>query len=298
MNIGIILYNLKIDVVHWPNKQLITSIKKLGHTCRIIEIDKLSAILGSDSNGVWYNNLNLSKDLSIALIRNFGRGSCDAYTFRISALEHLELDGVLVVNSVYPTRRAKDKYATLALLEKHNLPVPYTVVTSDSEFALDKFSAMKDVVVKPLIGARGLGSIRVDDYDMAYRAYKTITNLGQVIYAQQFIKKPNRDIRVFVIGDTIIGAIYRYAPPELWKSNVAQGAKVEPMKPSENLQEIALKAVKLLELEYAGVDIIEGSDGCFILEVNPIPSWRGLQSVYNINVADLIIKHVIKILKR
>ena len=84
----------------------------------------------------------------------------------------------------------------------------------------------------------------------------------------------------------------------MWKTNVAQGATVEAFNPNEELRELALKSVEILELEYAGVDVVEGPDGYYILEVNPIPSWEGLQTTISFNIAEKIISHVVQIVKK
>jgi len=298
LEIGMILYNLYRDTTHWPNKELIRAILKLGHKVKLIDISKLVGVLGSPSKGVWYEDTNLTERLSAALLRNLGSASCDQFTFRLSILEHLELSGVPLINSTYPTRRAKEKYISLVYLERHGIKIPHTIVSEDLRLALQNYPSLNDIVVKPLVGARGLGSIRISDFDIAYRTYKTLSRLGQVIYSQKYIEKLNRDIRIFVIGDEIVGSIYRKAPPGMWKTNVAQGATVEAFNPNEELRELALKSVEILELEYAGVDVVEGSDGYYILEVNPIPSWEGLQTTISFNIAEKIISHVVQIVKK
>jgi RimK family alpha-L-glutamate ligase len=127
---------------------------------------------------------------------------------------------------------------------------------------------------------------------------KAAYSVGQVLYVQEFVPKPDRDIRAFVIGDEVVSAMYRIASPGSWKTNVAQSAKpVKCVLPKE-MEDQAIRASKSLGLEYSGVDIMESKKGPLITEVNAAPTWHGLQSVTNFDIADRIIQYVIDKAKR
>ena len=88
-----------------------------------------------------------------------------------------------------------------------------------------------DVVVKPLFGSEGRGIVRVSDADTAYRVFRAL-ELGRYIYClQEFVPHGREDIRAFVVGERVIGAMLRRGPG--WKTNAAQGAKGEPLELDE-----------------------------------------------------------------
>ena len=156
-----------------------------------------------------------------------------------------------------------------------------------------------ECVVKPVIGSLGFGSFKIDNYDMLYNVSKTLLSLGHPVYLQRFIKKPQRDIRVFVVGDEVVGSMYRVVnDSRLWKTNIAQGGKPQPGPVDEELLELSIKATKALGLLYSGVDIAEGDDGYYVLEVNAAPLWKGLQNVIKTNIASKIVDFVISLVRR
>jgi ribosomal protein S6--L-glutamate ligase len=211
-------------------------------------------------------------------------------------LEHLEDAGIYVMNPAYSFRRAKDKYATLTALNKAGIQVPRTYIGENLEAAIEFVHEIDDVIIKPLIGARGLGAIRAEHPELTYRAMKFIHQLGQVLYVQEMIHKPDRDIRAFVIGNEVIGAMYRYLPEDKdgeWRTNVHGGGKAEAIKLSEEYEEIAIKTAKVLNLDYTGVDMLESDNGPYVIEANASPSWSALSRVTGLDVASMIINRLV-----
>ena len=96
-----------------------------------------------------------------------------------------------------------------------------------------------------------------------------------------------RDVRAFVVGDRVVAAAWRCA--EGWRTNVAQGARVERATLPPEWHDLSVRAARAVTAEYAGVDLLPLPDGrVFVLEVNSIPGWQGLQSVTEVDVAAAI----------
>jgi RimK family alpha-L-glutamate ligase len=144
------------------------------------------------------------------------------------------------------------------------------------------------VVVKPLFGSMGLGMVRVSDEEMAFRVFRAIEQVRGVFYLQRFVPHTGRDIRAFVVGDRVIGAIARHS--DGWRTNVSRGGKAEAFALPTGWEAMAIRAAEAVGAEYAGVDLLPSSDGTvYLLEVNGIPGWRGLGEATGIDVADAII---------
>jgi len=226
------------------------------------------------------------------IVRSIPAGSLEQIIFRVDVLHRLEDLGVRVVNSARTIERTVDKYYTSALLEDAGISTPRTVVTECFDQAMEAFKELRDVVVKPLFGSEGRGMVRVCDEDAAYRVFRALELGRYVFYLQEFIPHANWDIRAFVVGNEVVAAMVRRA--EGWKTNVAGGASVEPMELSEELRELSLRASRVLEAEYAGVDILKAEDGgYYVTEVNGIPGWKGLQSTTSVDIAGKIVEHVV-----
>lgn len=230
-------------------------------------------------------------DADFCLLRSYGPGSCEQITRRISLMEHMELAGIRVINSSYPFRRARDKYATQYWLYQHGLPIPSTYTTESLARAYEKTQEMGDVIYKPILGSMGRGSMRFQDTDLAYNAYRTLERLQHPLLIQKYVKNPGRDIRVFVIGGKVSGAVYKYLPDNSWKSNVAQGGRMVEEAISDEILKLALRATKVMGLDYAGIDLLEGPDGPVVLEVNASPGWQGIKSATGKDFAEMIIEY-------
>jgi RimK family alpha-L-glutamate ligase len=225
------------------------------------------------------------------LARIIPSGSLEQIIYRVDALHRLEDRGVPVVNSPRAIERSVDKFWTSSLLEQCGLPTPETVVCENVDEAFAAFRRLGDVVIKPLFGSMGLGMTRVSDEDMAFRVFRTIEQIRGVFYLQRAIEHSGADLRLFVLGSRVIGAIERRASG--WRTNLAQGATAVSSRPDDADASLAVRAAAAVGAEYAGVDLLKGADGTtYVLEVNGIPGWKGLQQATGVDVAGLLVDYL------
>jgi len=219
-------------------------------------------------------------------------GSLEQIIYRVNTLHRLEEDGVRVMNSARAIERTVDKAWTSATLERAGLPTPETVACERPEDAFAAFRRMGDVVVKPLFGSMGLGISRVSDEDMAWRVFRTIETISGIYYLQRFVPHGGRDLRAFVVGGRVLGAIARTAAG--WRTNFSRGGAVQQVMLTAEQEEFAVRAARAVEAEYAGVDLLPAEDGTtFVLEVNGIPGWEGLQQATGIDVAAAVVRQLL-----
>ena len=225
-------------------------------------------------------------DADAVLARIIPGGSLEQLIFRVDALHWIENRGVRVVNSPRAIERSVDKFYTTTLLHDAGLLVPETVVCERVEEAMAAVRAMGDVVIKPIFGSLGHGMVRVSDPETALRVVRALEQIKSVFYVQRAIDHGGRDLRVFVVGGRVIGAIERRAPAGEWRTNVAIGGSATAVEVSPEIERIALSAAAAVGADYAGVDVLPARDGSlFVLEVNGIPGWQGLQQATGIDVA-------------
>ena len=104
---------------------------------------------------------------------------------------------------------ARDKFASLMRMKNAGIPVPNTALVEDPFEVMRLVEKWGEVVIKPVVGSLGLGSVKVSDPDIAFRVAKAILSVNQPVYVQKYVRKPDRDIRVIVIGNRVLGSIYR-----------------------------------------------------------------------------------------
>lgn len=278
-------------------KQLYNACKEIVGETILARIMDMSACVGSGGSRFWHGDREIT-GINLCLLRSSGSGSYGQVTKRLSMMEHLESSGTLVVNPTRAYQKTKDKYSVISTLAGAGLPIPKTYVTEMAHWAYRASRNFRQIVYKPIVGSLGFGSMKFSDVDMAFNAYKRLESLGQPLYLQEYLETPGRDIRAFVVGEEVSASIHRIARAGEWKANVAQGGKAKSIKLSQELEDLALRAVEALELLYAGVDIIETERGPVLLEVNASPSWQGLQEATGVDVARQIVRYVINLIKR
>jgi RimK family alpha-L-glutamate ligase len=218
-------------------------------------------------------------------------GSLEQVIFRMDALHQLENAGLRVVNSPYAIEKMVDKYYTLSLLQQAGIRVPETRVTEDGSQAMESFLALGgDVVIKPLFGSRGVGMVRVTDMETAGRVFRALQLGGYVYYLQRFLPHHDRDLRVLVVGEECLAAMERVG--DSWKTNISSGARPVPVELTAEVRDVCLKASRTLGADYCGVDLLRTESGeLFVLEVNSMPAWQGLQQVTPFEIADRIVEY-------
>ena len=273
----------------WHTRELERAAAARGYHATILSYEGLVATVGPQPG---LRSRDTELDLAdLVLARIIPSGSLEQIIFRVDALHRLEDRGVTVVNSPRAIERTVDKFWTSALLEQCGIPTPETVVCQDPEEAFAAFRAMGDVIVKPLFGSMGLGMVRVNDEEMAYRVFRTIEQIRGIYYLQRTIEHDGVDVRAFVIGGRVIGAIERKFPG--WRTNLARGGTARSTTLAEYQTGLAIRSAAAVGAEYAGVDIVTGRDGtAFVLEVNGIPGWRGFQEATGLDVAGELLDYL------
>ena len=286
---------MKILVLHGSkpsknSKELMNTAEKKGHTVLAGPTSDVSSLISQEGSRFWLGREEVT-DYDLCFLRSFGPGSTEQATRRISMMEHMEVAGIKVINSTYPFRRSRDKYATQYTLQAAGIPIPKTFTTESLARAYEKTNEMMPIIYKPILSSMGRGSMKFDDTDLAFNAYRMLDRLYHPLIIQGYIQNPGRDIRVFIIGDECVGAVYKYIPEGQWKSNVAQGGKMVEEEMPPEIIELGFKATRAMGLDYCGVDIIESSDGPVVLEVNAAPGWQGLNKATGKDVAELVVSY-------
>jgi ribosomal protein S6--L-glutamate ligase len=278
------------------NKELYLTCRKLIGRTFLAHATDLSAYVSRSDSRFWigYGEVH---DIDLCFFRSFGAGRYEQIMKRFGLMKHLEDTGTIVVNSTEALLRVRDKYSTVTALAKAELPIPETYVTESAHWAYRKTKGFGQVVYKPISGSLGFGSMKFEDADMAFNAYKTLEALGLPLYIQKYLENAKLDIRAFVIGERVVASISRAASKGNWRANIALGSKPKPVKLSKLLEDMALKASKALGLIYAGVDILETENGPVLLEVNGSPSWQGVRNASGVEIARLLVKHILSMVK-
>lgn len=224
-----------------------------------------------------------------------------SYSRGLNAIRVLNAWGIPTINTAAVSEACGDKLATSTALSKAGVPQPRTAVAFTPESGLEAIEQMGyPIVIKPVVGSWGrlLGKINDRDAAEAILEHKAVLGSYQhsILYIQEYIEKPGRDIRAFVVGDETITAIYRKSPH--WITNTARGGVGEVCPLTPDLEEICQKAARAVGGGVLAVDVIEHPERGFLVnEINHTMEFHTTQPITGIDIADIIVDYVLKVAK-
>jgi tetrahydromethanopterin:alpha-L-glutamate ligase len=280
------------DPRDWTAQALYRAVTETGSTPFMFRLHDVNTVLAADIR-ITTGDLEL-ETLDAVIVRDVGGGGGEDMSYRFDVLCNLERSGVLIVNPPEAIQAAANKHMASYLFNKHNLPTPETMITSDIDEAFMAIRKWGRAVTKPIFGFKGQDIHCLTDNDSTRKLLQIALDNRGVLYLQQYIPNPGRDIRAFVVDDHMAGAIYRAAPKGSWISNLSRGGTPEPCTLTPELEEMACGAAQAVGAVYAGVDLVEGPDGLSILEVNGTPSGRGIFEACGVDVTREVVECVVK----
>ncbi|NBS17251.1 MAG: RimK family alpha-L-glutamate ligase [Gammaproteobacteria bacterium] len=274
----------------WHGKRLKEALKREGHEAVFLSLTECTLIIEDRQLPIRMKGFEDGLPEGV-FVRGIPGGSLEQVTFYLDVLHGLERLGITVYNGARAIERTVDKAMTSFMLHQAAIPTPAVWVTRDEAQALAiaerEIKAGHGVVQKPLFGSQGIGLRRYQQLD----ELSAFSDDQGIFYLQRYVDsgETTHDFRVFVIGGKAVAAMRRSGVS--WLNNVHQGALCEAVHLDDiRLSRLAEEAVAVLEMAYAGVDIIRDRHGrYFILEVNSIPAWKGLQTVTPIAVAERLV---------
>jgi len=274
------------DIVRLEEKMLLNEARNIGFETTMVDLD--------------HTSFDLSKkdklQFDVALQRSI------SYFRSLHSTKILEDFGVKVINGFKTALISGNKLFTTLALVKAGIPTPKTFLAFSEEEAIKVLNEIGyPAVLKPVIGSWGRLVSALNDEESARAIIETrrfMHPLYQIYYIQERVKRPPRDIRSYVIGGQYITAIYRYSPPNDWRTNTAISGRAEACPKTKELEELSIKAAEAVGAEYLGIDFMESKDGLVVHEVNNSTEFKNTVRVTGVNIPKLIMEHVYSLVKR
>ncbi len=224
---------------------------------------------------------------------------CIQHSRALYMLKILNDAGIPTLNSYHVALTCGDKFLTTQALIHANVPTPRCLLAFTPESAI---AAMEElgypVVLKPVVGSWGRMVSKINDRDAAEAILEHRDVLGSyqhsIFYIQEYINKPGRDIRTFVVGDECIAAIYRTS--EHWITNTARGGIASNCPISPELADLSVRAAQSVGGGIVAIDLLETGDGQILVnEVNYTMEFRNSIDTTGVNIPARIIDHVVAV---
>ncbi len=226
---------------------------------------------------------------------------CINHSRALYSLRILNDRGIPTVNTAAVADTCGNKLQTTSALAAAGVASPRTLVAFTPESALEAIEALGyPVVLKPSVGSWGRLLARVNDRDAAEAVLEHKEVLGSyhhsIFYIQEYVKKPERDIRAFVIGDQTIAAIYRHS--EHWITNTARGGQASVCPVTPELHELCVRAAKAVGGGIVAIDLVEDPDrGLLVVEVNYTMEFRNSIAPTGVDIPARMVDFIVRVAK-
>jgi [lysine-biosynthesis-protein LysW]--L-2-aminoadipate ligase len=206
--------------------------------------------------------------------------------------------GIPTLNNAAAVSICDDKARASMVLEAAGIPSPRTFVAYSVESALKACEQLGyPAVLKPVTGSWGRLISKVNGPEQAKAIISQKSEHGSfhhdIYYLQEFIEKPGRDIRAYVVGGQIVAASYRTS--EHWITNAARGAVSVPCPVTPEIEDLAIRACEAVGARLAGVDLIETDEGLKVIEINTGGEFKGLMTTTDRDIAGEIVEEAARV---
>lgn len=214
----------------------------------------------------------------------------------------LERKGLPVVNSYRCLDLCGNKLMTTLLLSRAGVPTPKTYVAFTKEAALKALDEVGyPAVLKPVLGSWGrlLSLVRDPvEAEAVIEHREHLPPIYQVYYIQEYVKRPPRDIRAFVVDGEVVAAIYRYSAPGEWRTNTALGGRAVNCPITPELEDLSLRASEAVGGLFLGVDLMEGPDGLLVHELNAVVEFRNSVPATGVDIPGIAVRRIAEAFRR
>lgn len=276
----------------YENRRLITSLSDLEIPATIYYPDNFDVIVGKGiGHGIKYNGNSF--DMPNLVLPRSGSGTTEFIT---ALLRQFEEKQVTCINSSLSVEIAKDKMRSHQLLASRGLPIPNTMLV---RFPVDSDIVDNVIgwpcVVKVISGSHGEGIYLCENKKTFVKIMEFVGSLDspKTLIVQEYVdSKPGEDLRVFVVGGKVIGAMKRHAPKGDFRANISAGGHGEPFEVDNQIDFLARETARICGLDIAGIDLLFDKDGYKICEANSAPGFEGFEKYCNVDVAKQIAEYI------
>ncbi|AFM04411.1 alpha-L-glutamate ligase, RimK family [Bernardetia litoralis DSM 6794] len=274
----------------YSTQRIIEAGEKKGHQVIVIDHTKCDLVIEKKKPSVIYKGEEMSNIDGV-----IPRIGASVTFFGTAVVRQFEMMKIFTATESQALVRSRDKLRSLQILARAGLDLPKTVFSNyskDVSSVVDKVDGAP-LVIKLLEGTQGLGVVLADNRNTAESMLEAFNGLKARVIVQEFIKEAGgADIRVFIVDGVVVGAMKRQGKEGEFRSNLHRGGSASIIQLTDQEENAALKAAKVLGLGIAGVDILQSSRGPLILEVNSSPGLEGIEKATGRDIATDIIKYM------
>lgn len=274
----------------YSTRRLYEAARAKGWDVEVINYLHCYATIEKDNLAIHYNGRKLN-DVDVIIPRI---GASRTF-FGTAVVRQFELMNIMSINSSLAITRSRDKLRSHQILAKHGLNMPKTIYATKVGDVDDLISSIggAPLIIKMLEGTQGVGVVLAETHKAAKSVLDAFYGLRVNLLVQEFIEEAKgADIRAFVVGGKVVGAIKRQGGEGEFRSNIHRGGSAEKIKLSRDEKNLAIQAAKVMGLDVAGVDMLQSERGPLLMEVNSSPGLEGIETFTGIDIAGKIMDFI------
>lgn len=274
----------------YSTRRLVEAGQKRDHEMLVMNHTKCDIIIEKKKPQIIYNGESITG--VDAVIPRIG---ASVTFYGSSVVRQFEMMKVFTAIESQALIRSRDKLRSLQILSRAGLGLPKTAFTNYSK---DVDRVIEQVggapcVIKLLEGTQGVGVVLAETHSAATSVLEAFHGMKARVIVQEFIKESNgADIRAFVVDGVVVGAMKRQGKEGEFRSNLHRGGTATNIELTDEEENAALKAARVLGLGIAGVDMLQSYSGPKIMEVNSSPGLEGIEAATGVDIAQKIIRYI------
>lgn len=274
----------------YSTQSLINAGRNRGHEMWLVDHVQCDIQLAKGKHEIYFQSEKLEGiDAIIPRIGSSVTG------YGAAVIKQFEHKGVFTTLPSDGLTNSRNKLTCLQIMAKHDIDIPISTIVNNSYAIPEVLDRMDNypLIIKLTNSTHGLGVMKADNRSTAESLLETFVKLRQKVLIQEFIEESKgADVRVFIVGDEIVGVMQRQAKPGEFRSNLHRGGSSFVVELTKDEAFVAKKAARVLGLSVAGVDMLRSKRGPLILEVNASPGLEGIEGTTQVDIAGKIIEYI------
>lgn len=274
----------------YSTKRLVEAAKQRGHDALIVNHLQCQVMIEGGNPSVLLRGLPLQH--VDAVIPRIGASVTD---YGCAIVRQFEMMKVFATAKSQAIARSRNKLRSLQVLSKAGVGLPKTVFANNPK-EVDRLIALvggPPVIIKLLEGTQGIGVVLAETSKTAKSTIEAFYGLGKHVLVQEFIAEAKgADIRAFVVGGRVVGAMKRQGSDNEFRSNLHRGGRSQAVHLTPEIEWAAINAARALGLKVAGVDMLLSDRGPLVLEVNSSPGLEGIEKATGLDIAGQVIEYI------
>ncbi|MGD2109170.1 MAG: GAK system ATP-grasp enzyme [Phycisphaerae bacterium] len=279
----------------WSSRKLVDAFLKRGCECRLID---MRHVVVDFENGRVLDRGEAMETFDALVLKKIGSPYSPHMLDRLEMLAYAARRGVRIFSDPRHIKRVLDRLSCTVRLCSAGVPMPPTVITEDTDEAVEAVKRFEKAILKPIYTSKARGMVVVTAGDDVAGEIERFRAAGhQMLYIQKLLSLPGHDMGIVFVGGKLAGTYARVGAGTSWNTSTHSGGRYEPCEPDAEVLELARRAQEPFELDFTCVDVAVTERGPVVFEVSAFGGFRGLQEGCGVDAAGLHADHVLRRLR-